>query len=305
MPQLKMEVALRPKGTRVIELKGTYKNNSTSDPNINAAGKALDNLLSSFGKSDGYFVKINAEIPPRKGLGLSGAESVGAVLCASNLLDLKLDGRRIVEMAGAAEPSRHMDNVSASALGGFNIAYLNPTNKQVNFTTMQPPTDLGVALVVPNIEKKSTEETRHLVPSTVAKDKYIASMSYVSVISAAFSRKDVRSILETLPWDFVVESARADGGAYGKGITYVFLREEKQVLAERYHVAETISGAGPSRALWFSIREDAKMKKKNRLGLINPAIELVSERLESLGHKVEQIYVTKPSGRGAVIKSGE
>ena len=305
MPQLKMEVALRPKGTRVIELQGTYKNDSTNDPDINAAGKALDNLLSSFGKSDGYIVKISAEIPPRKGLGLSGAESVGAVLCANSLLDLKLGGRRIVEMAGAAEPSRHMDNVSASALGGFNIAYFNPTNKQVNFTTMQPPTDLGVAIVVPNIEKKSTEETRHLVPSTVAKDKYIASMSYVSVISAAFARKDVRSILETLPWDFVVESARADGGAYGEGVTSKFLREEKQFLAERYHVAETISGAGPSRALWFSIREDAKMKKKNRLGLINPAIEHVSERLESLGHNVQQTYVTKPSRKGAVIKSGD
>jgi len=305
MPQLKVEVVLRPMGTRSIELQGTYKNDATSDPNINAAGKALDNLLSIFGKSDGYAVKINAEIPPRKGLGLSGAESVGAVLCANHLLNLKLDGRRIVEMAGAAEPSHHMDNVSASALGGFNIAYLNPTSKQVNFTTLQPPTDLGVAIIVPNIEKKSTEETRHLVPSTVAKDKYIASMSYVSVISIAFARKDVRSILETLPWDFVVEAARADGGAYGEGVTSTFLREEKQVLTERYHVAETISGAGPSRALWFSISEDAKIKKKNRVGLINPAIELVSGQLESLGHKVQKIYVTRPSGRGAVIKSSE
>ena len=305
MPQLKMEVVLRPKGIRVIELQGTYKNDATNDPNINAAGKALDNLLSSFGKSEGYIVKINAEIPPRKGLGLSGAESVGAVLCANHLLHLKLDSCRIVEMAGAAEPSRHMDNVSASALGGFNIAYLNPNNKQVNFTTMQPPPDLGVAIVVPNIEKKSTEETRHLVPSTVAKDKYIASMSYVSVISAAFARKDVGSILETLPWDFVVESARANGGAYGEGVTSMFLREEKQVLTERYHVAETISGAGPSRALWFSIREDAKMRKNNRLGLIKPAIEFVSERFESLGHKVQQVYVTKPSRKGAVIKSGK
>ncbi len=305
IPQLKMEVALRAKGTRVIELQGIYKNEATSDPNLNAAGKALDNLLRSFGKSDGYAVKINVEIPPRKGLGLSGAESVGAVLCANHLLNLKLDRHRIVEMAGVAEPSRHMDNVSASALGGFNIAYLNPTNKQVNFITMQPPTDLGLVVIVPNIEKKSTEETRHLVPSTVAKDKYIASMSYVSVISAAFARKDVKSIIETLPWDFVVESARADGGAYGDGVTSIFLREEKQILAERYHVAETISGAGPSRALWFSIREDTKMKKKNRRGTINPAIEFVSERLESLGHKIQQVYVTRPSWKGAVIKSDE
>jgi len=300
-PKLKLEVALRPEGTRIIELGGTYKNDSTSDPNVNAAGKALDNLLSLFEKSVGYQVKIDVEIPPRKGLGLSGAESVGAVVCANRLLKLGLDGRRIVEMAGAAEPSQHMDNVSASGLGGFNIAYLNPINKQVQFTTLMPPTDLGVAIIVPNIEKKSTAETRRLIPSTVTKANYIASMSYVSVISASFAQKDVESILATLPWDFVIEAARADGGAYGDGVTSSFLQEEKQVLEERYHVAETISGAGPSRALWFSIRQDAKTKKRNRLGLIKPAVEFVSERFEALGHKAQQVYITKPSKTGAVI----
>ena len=301
-PKLKMEIALRPKGTRIIELRGTYKSHSTSDPNVNAAGKALDNLLKLFGRSDGYQVKIDAEIPPRKGLGLSGAESVGAVVCANRLLKLSLDERRIVEMAGAAEPSQHMDNVSASALGGFNIAYLNPINKQMQFTTIPPPADLGVAIIVPNIEKRSTAETRSLVPSIITKANYIASMSYASVISASFARKDVGSILATLPWDFVVESARADGGAYGEGVTSLFLHEEKQVLEERYHVAETISGAGPSRALWFNIRQDIKTKKRNRIGLIKPAIEFVSERFETLGHKIQQVYITRPSRIGAVIE---
>ena len=305
IPQLTVEVALRPEGTRTIELNGTYKNNATSDPNLNAAGKALDNLLRSFGKSDGYTVKIRVEIPPRKGLGLSGAESVGAVVCANRLLHLNLDRRAVVELAGMAEPSRHMDNVSASGLGGFNIAYQNPTNNQLNFMTIQPPLDLGVAVIVPNIEKKSTEETRRLVPATVLKEKYVASMSYVSVISAAFARKDINLILDTMPWDFVVESARADGGAYGEGVTSKFLREEKRILTERFHVAETISGAGPSRALWFNIREDTNTKRRNRLGLINPAVELVSERFESLGHKIQQVYLTKPSGKGATVKSHE
>ena len=304
-PHLEMQVALRPSGSRIITMTGTFGRDATTDPDINAAGKALDNFLSFFRKSAGYHVKIKAEIPPRKGLGLSGAESVGAILCANRLLNLRLPPKKIVEFAAVAEPSHHMDNVSASALGGFNICYTHPLNRQVNFITIFPPTDLGVAIIVPDIEKKSTEDTRHLVPLTVVKEKYVASMSYIATVSAAFARNDVNAIIETLPWDFVVESARADGGAYGKGVTAEFLREEKQILSQRYHVAETISGAGPSRALWFSRHEDAKAKRRNHLGLIAPAVEVVSERFESLGHKVEKVYITRPSGKGAAIESAD
>jgi homoserine kinase len=265
----------------------------------------LDNLFEKLNVSSGFEVSMNVEIPPRKGLGLSGAESVGAVLCANRLFDLKLGGRKLVEFAAEAEPSRHMDNVSASALGGFNIACFDPVSEQVNFTSIRPPKDLGVAVVVPRIEKKSTEEARHFVPVQIPKQDYVASLGWVSTLSASFALHDVKSIIETLPWDSVVEVARADGQVYGDGMTAKFLYEEKRSLLKTYHVAETISGAGPSRALWFSICEDAKVKRKNHAGIINPAVQVVTERLESIGHKVERVFITKPSAAGAVIKSEE
>ena len=72
-------------------------------------------------------------------------------------------------------------------------------------------------------------------------------------------------------------------------------------MLERFHVAETISGAGPSRALWYSITQDRRTRRKNKVGLIRPAIELVSNRLESVGHRVRTFTITRPTAKGATI----
>jgi len=73
------------------------------------------------------------------------------------------------------------------------------------------------------------------------------------------------------------------------------------MLLGKYHVAETISGAGPSRALWYSISEDHNRKRKNKVGVIQPAIALVTDRLRSVGYEVQEVFITKPSSRGATI----
>ena len=268
---------------------------------MNAAGKALAALREIFGKPEGYMLRIDVQIPPRKGLGLSGAEAVGAVFCANRMLNLGLEGKAIAHLAARAEPENHMDNVSASALGGFNIVTRTPLKEDANITTIRPPQDLGVAVLVPNIEKVSTEATRQLLPSNISRQKYVESIGSVSQISAAFAAGNVDSILEALPWDSVIELARAEGGAYGKGIDAQLLQEEKRLLLEKFHVAETISGAGPSRALWYSISEERKMRRKHKMSLIKPAIGLVTSRLESLGYSVHEVFLTKPSTKGATI----
>jgi len=194
-----------------------------------------------------------------------------------------------------------MDNVSASALGGFNIVTSTPVRAEREITTIRPPRDLGIALLIPNIEKRSTEATRQLLPSAVSTPAHIQSIGCVARVSAAFAMCDVKAILETLPWDEFVEPMRADGGVYGRGIDSRFLLDEKKMLLDRFHVAETISGAGPSRALWYSISEDLKQRRKNKNGLIQPAIALVSDRLKSLGYGVREVFFTRPSTKGATI----
>ncbi len=302
-PEIEVEFSIAPRESRTIEVGGNYAKEVNTDPRLNAAGKALEAVFEEFRKPEGYALRIKVNIPPRKGLGLSGAEAVGAVMCANRMFNLGLGAQAIARLAAWAEPSHHMDNVSASALGGFNIVSRTPLNELEEITTIRPPRDLGVAIVVPDIEKVSTEAARRLLPLDVPRQQYTRSMAFAARISAAFATGDVGTILETLPWDYVVEAARADGGAYGKGIDSRFLLEEKRLLLEQFHVAETISGAGPSRALWYSITEDHKKRSKNKVGLIKPAIDLVSDRLESLGYEVREVFLTRPSQKGATIIS--
>jgi homoserine kinase len=300
-PHIEVEFDTAPSGTRTIMIEGVHAAEIDTDPTLNAAGKALSALADTFGKPDGYVLRMRGEIPPGKGLGLSGAEAVGAVLCANRIFRLGLDGLQLVQMAGKGEPSHHLDNVSASALGGFNIVTRSSVGGGEVVTTIPPPKDLGVAVLVPAVEKPSTEIARRLVPFQIHTTEHVRAMGHAGRISAAFAKGDVQAILETVPWDGVVEFARANGGLYGAGVDSSYLWEEKRILLEKFHVAETISGAGPSRALWYSISENHSRKRKNRVGTIQPAIALVTDRLRSLGYEVNEVFVTRPSSKGATI----
>ena len=300
-PYIEVHLAPAPSGTRRIIIQGAHAAEIATDPNLNAAGKALAAVADTFGKPDGYLLRMKGEIPPGKGLGRSGAEAVGAVLCADQKFKLGLSGLQLVQMAGKGEPSHHLDNVSASALGGFNIVARGSVGGHEAVTTIPPPKDLGVAVLVPTVEKPSTEIARRFVPFQIQTKEHVRAMGHAGRISAAFAQGDVRAILETVSWDAVVEPARANGGLYGAGVDSIHLMEEKRILFEKFHVAETISGAGPSRALWYSISEDHNRKRKNNLGTIRPAIELVRSRLRTLGYEVQEVFVTKPSSKGATV----
>jgi homoserine kinase len=299
-PRIEVEFTAAGAGTKTIIVEGAHASEINTNPGMNPSGKALSALFDEFGKPEGYVLRIRGNIPPSKGLGLSGAEAVGAIVCANRHFHLGLKAQALVNIAAKAEPSNHMDNVSASALGGFNIVAANSLG-EIGAITFPPPKDLGLAVLVPNVEKTSTEAARQLVPSQVKTSEHVRSMGHAARISAAFAKGDVQAILETLPWDAIVEPARADGGAYGRGVDSGFLLDEKKTLLEKFHVAETISGAGPSRALWYSISEDLKKRRKNKIGIIHPAIALVTYRLRSLGHEVLEVFLTRPSSKGATI----
>lgn len=203
-PRIEVEFTPADAGTRTIIVEGAHASEINTDPGMNPSGKAFSALFDEFGKPEGYVLRIRAGIPPCKDLGLSGAEAVGAIVCADRHFDLGLRGRALVNIAAKAEPSHHMDNVSASALGGFNIVAGNSFD-EIGPITFPPPKDLGLAVLVPNVEKPSTEAARQLVPSQVQTAEYVRSIGHAARISAAFAKGDVQAILEALPWDTIVE----------------------------------------------------------------------------------------------------
>ena len=299
-PSIEVTLAKATSGSVTIQATGQFCQEVTTNPELHAGARALRSLHKLFGVAESYVLQIRVDIPPRKGLGLSGAEAVGAVLCANQIFKIGLDLPSVARIAATAEPSHHMDNVAASALGGFNIISGTSIEEQ-QITTYRPPVDLGVAIVVPDIEKASTEAIRQSLPEIVSREQYVSCMGYVSKISAAFASRDVKAIIETLPWDPTFEPARAEVGCYGRGVNAQFLRDEKEMLLKEFHVAETISGAGPSRALWYSISENHRFRMRRHDSLIDSAIERVSTRLRLLGYDVRWVFVTKPSIQGATI----
>ena len=208
-PSIQVTLTNATSGSVTIHVTGRFFQEVTTNPNLHAGAKALRTLHYRFGIPESFTLQVRVDIPPRKGLGLSGAEAVGAVICANRLFKLGLDMPSVARFAATAEPSHHMDNVAASALGGFNIISRTRAEEQ-QITTYRPPVDLGIALVVPSIEKASTEATRQSLPETVSREQYVNAMGYVSKISAAFAAHDTRGIIETLPWDPTFEPARAE-----------------------------------------------------------------------------------------------
>jgi len=300
-PRIRLQLDSAPRNVRKIRVHGPYANDTTTDPNLNASGQALDTFYREFGKPHGYTLTILVNTPPRAGLGLSGAEAVGAVLCAAVGLGIDISREEVARIAARAEPMQHMDNVAACALGGFNIVARNPVNGKTRITNIHPPADLGVAIIVPNIIKHSTKATRKVLPDAVSREQYVESIGYASTVTAALANNDLDTVLETIPWDPFVEPARAAAGAYGNGVSPELLQSMKRELFDKFHVADTVSGAGPSHALWYRVSEDENTRKKNGVGLIKPAIELVSARLNALGYVVREVFITKPSPQGATV----
>jgi len=291
-PHLLVTLERRPEGVAEVVNTGRYGAVVTKEPSEHAGARALSLLFEKRGVRSGYRLGVQVWIPPRKGLGLSGAEAVGAVVCANRMFGLGLSKDEVVEFAGAVEPGGHLDNVAASANGGFNIATRDPFTKKPRIYTFRPPSDLGVVMIIPDVEKASTAEARKAVPASVEGDAHVEMMSRIAAISAGFASGDADMILENIAWDIVVEPARANAGVYGKGFNYHMLMEERMRLYRECWVAETISGAGPSRALWYNVQ------RRRHLG---KAIRYVSDRLGQLGHRVEGSIRTSPSLKGAQV----
>lgn len=296
----RIAVSLEPaSGTdiRVINT-GTYGHAVSSNPQEHSGAKALRKLFDDFGVRQGAILTNTVEIPPRKGLGLSGAEAVGAIRCADTLNELELPREQIAKYASYGEPVRHVDNVSASLNGGFNIVLPPPEGGEPFMYTLEAPQDLGLVIIVPDVEKTSTEEARKSLPPSVLRERYVEMISRISLISVGFSLKKVDLILQNVAWDRVVEPSRADAGVYGK-LDSKMLEEEKKMLYENFHVSETVSGAGPSRVLWYGVSKNDSAARGVRP--IDRAIRIVSERLVKAGHKVVKIFETVPSRVGAQL----
>lgn len=283
-----------------ILLRGKHAVELSPNPEKNSAGRAANLVLRRWGIDKGVRIIIDAGIPVRKGLGASGAEAVGAVVLLSCLFGLRLEPTEIIELASSVEPGGHADNVAASTLGGICII---SKNNRLDVFRLEPPPNLGLVVIVPSIVKASTGAARAVIPASVRMEDYVKGISHVSMVTAGLIHRDLRRVFRHVSFDYVVEAARANAGVYGEDYSWDVLLEEKEVLLERYNVALTISGAGPSRLLWYDLEENSVDSSKRP---IDEAVKLVTENLERRGYRVEEVIYTTPDRQGAtLVESGD
>jgi homoserine kinase len=129
--------------------------------------RAMDATFDLLGRRpDGLSVTCANRIPQARGLGSSSAAIVGGILLARELVaggPGRLDRAEVLRLAARLEG--HPDNVAPCLLGGFTIAWTEPTG-QARAVSLQPAPRVQPVLFVPD-ERGLTAAARAALPGSV------------------------------------------------------------------------------------------------------------------------------------------
>lgn len=204
----------------------------------NTATVAVDRLRETTGRTGPLAVRIDKRIPPGSGLGSSAASAGGAALAFAALhRDLDLDAGALVEAAAAGEEAssgRHHDDVAAVVLGG--LAITRVADGRVHLARVDPPPDLHVAIVVPELTR-TTREMRALVPERVDRAAAVGNLQRSAALVAAFQRGDVAEVGACLE-DGIAAPHRTRG--------IVFYDDVREAARRAGAFGATLSGSGPA-----------------------------------------------------------
>src|SRR2546422_5360688 len=193
-------VQVRTTSTPIVRIRtvGPYSRGLPASPNKNSAGPPARALLDRSQLNKGVEITVEKNIPPGLGLGSSGATAAACAKAMNHLLNLDLSDNELVKIASLGEAassgSAHADNVSASLLGGFAIAYGDP----LRTISIRPPSRLSVVVVSPKIRlpKNKTSLARKLVPKRIGVREAVLNIGRDAAI-APRSAKGKREAMRT------------------------------------------------------------------------------------------------------------
>lgn len=132
---------------------------------------------------------VRSQVPLARGLGSSAAALV-AGLCAGNaVLGNPLSPQDLLNLAAAEEG--HPDNVGACLLGGAVVATLN--REGVRFVRTLPPPHLGVLLLVPDFELR-TSDARRVLPAQYSRADAVHALSHAALLAAGLASGDLSAL---------------------------------------------------------------------------------------------------------------
>lgn len=273
----------RRRPIRIMAL-GRYGHEVPTSAGKNSAGPPARALLEKSEQKLGLEITIEKNVPPGLGLGSSGATAAACAKAMNHLLDLDLSANELVEVASLGEAavsgSAHADNVAASLLGGFVIAYGSP----LKTVSVKPLRQLSVIVVSPTtrLAKNKTGLARKLVPRKVETGSAVLNVGRAAAIALGFARGDIDLIGSGME-DAIAEPRRER--------LVPGYRMVKKAAMEAGASGVAISGAGPSVVAFID-------RNKSDSGKIGRAMvrEFSKNSVEST------FFVTAPSGPASIVR---
>jgi homoserine kinase len=280
-------VQVRTTNTRTVRIiaLGPYGRELPRAPKKNSAGPPARALLDRSGLNTGVEIIIEKNIPPGLGLGSSGATAAACTEAMNHLLRLDLSNDELVRTASlgeaAASGSAHIDNVGASLLGGFVIAYGNP----LRAVSVKPPGKLSIVVVSPKtrLAKNKTSLARRLIPQKIGVKEAVLNIGRASAIALGFAKGDLDLIGSGME-DAIAEPHR-------ERLVPGYKMVRKAALAS-HASGVAISGAGPSVVAFV----DKTKRDPKKIGRVMVK-EFSKSNVEST------FFVARPAGGAHIIRS--
>jgi homoserine kinase len=264
-----IHVTLRGDDETVVRYKGIHADRVCSGPK-NLIARTLQETLRGWGKTRGFELEIENQIPVGVGVGSSAAAIVGALAAGHVLADRAMFDEELVSLA--AQREGHPDNVAAAWHGGFTVAA--QTAGRVLTYSCPVPEPLGLVLVVPDYALP-TEEARKVLPGQYSRRDAIHNLQRAAMLTAQLfsGRAELHRVYFDDRWH---QSYRAP---LVPGLSEVLALEHSDLLGV------CLSGAGPS-ILAFARQNSAAIG------------ELIQNTLAEKQVRAE-VYVLGADNRGA------
>jgi homoserine kinase len=221
------------------------------------------------GRPRGLEVRCLNRVPHGRGLGSSAAAIVGGLTAARALTvggEERLDDERL--LAVATEMEGHPDNVAATLVGGFTLAWTD--GGQVGVLKVAPHPDLLPVVFIPGTELR-TAKARKAIPETVPHSDAALNSARAALLSRAIS--DRPDLLMVATEDFLHQEYRRS--VMPRSLTLV---DELRGAG----VPAVISGAGPTVLALTDRSTAAEVSQQRRRGWQIQSVEIDRQGVQVL-----------------------
>jgi homoserine kinase len=177
---LNLHVTSRADGSVTVRYRGVTPERIPADES-NLVVRTIRGTLENWGKSRGFDLEVENQIPVGVGLGSSAAGIVGALAACHWLADRPLSDEELVSLATRLEG--HPDNVAAAWHGGFTVTI---QHEEGALTCSCPvPDSVRLVLVIPDYALP-TEKARQVLPGQYSRAEAIHNLQRAVMLAAQF-----------------------------------------------------------------------------------------------------------------------